>query len=623
MAHFIEQYIHTINHCDDYDLLACELSLCIRKNIVNHVSTNIKEAIDRLNLNTPYTKFIKSLVWAATVSDHTETSLNLLRYFCNKIVKDYDTLIYEPDEFSLMVITICADDKHFLNKVSDDRKFELYNTLASWYLVRTKDDMTDPFLRQSILASINLILNGKITMQELDFEMRKIYGDINVSDIGTYKAHQVNELIRPFQALFINIIQNTDQINLLEQISFTEWYNRIHEKIQNKALLYKEKFSNQNSYESYYSFLNDMIWGFKSLNDSLSKTGYTNIGNAVVGEYLLNFLRVIHQAYSEYNLSFNEIVIMLRDAQQIYYNSFDVLETAKSLIHNIVNTYCHSGIREDSLVQGEYLTAIKSFLHQDEAFKLWVSTEYIRDSEVYNLWDRVIATYTDCYIKNTLDINLEINSDVATEAKNYQIDDDQTDNDPREDESQYDGPEIEAKQSTKGYKRSSKKQADAERKIYGAYKNYKNNEAKVDSQLTKMLAAAKRAFTQDKTEEIIEGKKFTPIGLLKKILITGAIFNYSKIAGFAYLLVSHTISKKRTAKQKKEILLQIETEIKMMDEKIDDARSDGNRKAKYALMRTKGELERARDKIRYNLTATKEDMRVARTYIDNDSRDNL
>lgn len=622
MAHFIEQYIHSINRCDDYDLLACELSLCIRKNIVNHVSTNIKEAIDRLNLNTPYYKFMKSLVWAATASDHTETSLNLLRYFCNKITKDYDALTLEPDEFSLMVITICADDKHFLNKVPDDRKFELYNTLARWYLVRTKDDMVDPFLRQSILASMNLILNGKITMQELDFEMKKIYGDINVADIGTDKAHQVNELIRPFQALFINITQNTDQLNLLNQISFTEWYDRIHEEIQNKAHLYEKKFTSKNSYESYYVFLNDMIWGFKSLNDNLSKTGYSNIENPVVGEYLLNFLRVIHQAYSEYNLSTNEIAIMLRDAYQIYYNSFAVQDTVKSLIYSIIGSYCQSGIHEEIFVQGEYLVAIKSFLQQDEAFKLWASTQYIRDSQVFNLSDRVIATYANCYIKNTLDIEFDSEPVVVTEAKSNK-DEYLNEADNIEDESHYDGPKIEATQSTKGYSRSSKKQADAERRIYGAYKNYKNNEAKVDSQLTKMLAAAKRAFTPDKTEEIIEGKKFTPIGLLKKILITGAIFNYSKIAGFAYLLVSHTISKKRTVKQKREILLQIETELKMMDEKIEDARSDGNRKAKYALMRTKGELERARDKIKYNLTATKEDMRVARRYINNDKRDNL
>ena len=40
-------------------------------------------------------------------------------------------------------------------------------------------------------------------------------------------------------------------------------------------------------------------------------------------------------------------------------------------------------------------------------------------------------------------------------------------------------------------------------------------------------------------------------------------------------------------------------------------------------MRTKAELERAKNKIKYNLTATKEDMRVAKKYVNNKYRDNI
>ena len=638
MAHFVEQYTHLLKGCDDYDSLANAINICISKNIINSVSTDIKEAIDRLGSNTPYYNFMKTMVWAASVSDHTETSLNLLRYFCNKIVKEFDSLTIEPDEFSLMVITICADDKQFLNKVTDDRKFELYNTLASWYLCRVSADVIDPNLREHIILSMNLILGGKISMQELDWEFRDIYSNVKPIDVGTAKAHKVNEVIRPFQALFINIIQNMDQPTLLHDISAEEWRNKIHKKIEEKAKLYEKKFGIKDSYRIYYTFLNDLIWGFKYLNDELSKTGYSNIENPVVGYFILNFLRVLHHNYSENNLKVTQVVILIRDAQQIFYESFAILDTTKDLINIIITSYCETGDWEDSLVQGEYLAAIKTFLHQDEAFKLWADELPPKHAVL----DRIYATYIDCYAKNTLDISIdskenESNVEIATEAKSdrsrtdkdadYYEDSEedsqtQEDDEPVEDEP-YDGPDIEAKQSKKGYKKSSKLQSESERKIYGAYKKYKDNESKVDSQLSKMLTAAKKAFSQDKTEEIIEGKKFTPIGLLKKILVSAAIFNYSKIAGFAYLLVSHTISKKRTAKQKREILLQIETEIKMMDEKIEDARSDGNRKAKYALLRTKSELERARDKIKYNLTATKEDMRVAKAYINNDKRDNL
>ena len=69
--------------------------------------------------------------------------------------------------------------------------------------------------------------------------------------------------------------------------------------------------------------------------------------------------------------------------------------------------------------------------------------------------------------------------------------------------------------------------------------------------------------------------------------------------------------------------LEIDSEIKMLDEKIEDARGDVNRQAKYALMRTRSELIRARDKIKYNLTATKDDIKTAKSYLSRRDRDNM
>ena len=175
---------------------------------------------------------------------------------------------------------------------------------------------------------------------------------------------------------------------------------------------------------------------------------------------------------------------------------------------------------------------------------------------------------------------------------------------------------ISSSLSNKGYSKFSKKQADGQRKIYNAYKKYKNAEDKVDSQLSKMLSAAKRAFIGQTTEEeIIEGKKFTPIGLLKRVLRTAAVFSFGKVSGFIYLVVSHALNKKRTDAKRREILAQIEEEIAMLDEKIADATADGNRKAKYALMRTRSELNRAKNKIKYHLTATQNDIRRAKSFI--------
>jgi len=705
MAQLLEQYINRITTCENYDSLADVVDLCVRKNVINHVYPDLQNAVDSLGFSTSYSRFVRSLVWASTISEHCESSLNLLRYFCNKLVSNFDNLVFELDDFSLMVAAICADDKTFISKLPSEKKDVLINTLCQWYLARTDEDINNPVLMEQIRVSIDLIIQGK-TMEELDSYFKNKY-EIDLSKDKDY--HKINEIIRPFQALFINICHNIDHSTLLNQLNVTEWGNLIDEKMRELANRYSKVSKNKTSSDVYLMFFNDIIMGFHELKTRLASTGYVNVANPVVGQFMLGFLNTIHFNYTENELSTKEISMLLRDAKTLFFSSFAIPETVQTIINSIVGSYTESGDYEDVFLRGDYFEGIKSYLHNDEAFKLWV--EFTENTKHSSIPDRVYATYLHKYLNPELELaekligTLEQEMDVATEARgrnrvyavnsrtnlgddksedeesNYEEeyeeeppkvkkkrvkkkpikkeeepdyeeeneeftedDSEYEDEEPRDDrksssnngnrgptrieedpeyEKNYDGPEIEAKQSTKGYKKASKVQSDGERKIYNAYKKYKDSEAKVDSQLSKMLSAAKRAFSQDKTEEIIEGKKFTPLGLLKKILITGAIFNYSKTAGFIYLLVSHTISKRRTKKQKSEILLQIETELKMMDEKIEDARGDGNRRAKYALMRTKTELERARDKIKYDLKATKEDMRIAKKYVNNEYRDNV
>ena len=614
MAHFVEQYIHAIQTSDDYDMLTHQIEIGISKNILNHISTDIKEAIDRLNVDTPFYDFIKMMVWASTVSDHTETSLNLLKYFCNKVASQFDSLSFELDEYSLMVITICADDKSFISKITEDRKIELANTLCRWYLVKTERDNESHVVDGLFHQSIDLILQG-YNIDQLDRYFEGKYKDI-CSEYKDYGDHVVNEIVRPLQALFINIIQNIDQEELLFQLSTEEWINRVDAIITEKSDLYATKGSSKDPKE-YKLILHDLIFTFDDFNKDFSAMGYTGFNNPSVGKFIWFFLEDLHQQYNRDNVTLDEIKFLVREAQRIFLDNFSVSEECRTVLNTVINTYCDSPSHEDSLMQDQYLEAIKMYLKQDSMFMTWYG-DY-KDNNKEALFDRVISTYINDYMNPNFTIidNLIQASEAAVmEAKSEQWDpDENNDEDSSNTEEEYTGPEIDAKQSSKSYNKGSKMQADAERKIYKGYKNYKNNEAKVDSQLSKMLTSAKKAFAQDKTEEIIEGKRFTPIGLLKKVLITAAIFNYSKVAGFVYLVVSHTLSKKRTEKQKNEILIEIDTEIKMLDEKIEDARGDGNRQAKYALMRTRSELIRARDKIKYNLTATKQDMKTAKSYV--------
>jgi len=144
-----------------------------------------------------------------------------------------------------------------------------------------------------------------------------------------------------------------------------------------------------------------------------------------------------------------------------------------------------------------------------------------------------------------------------------------------------------------------------ERKIYKAYKTYKDAEEKVDSQISKALNGMKNVITGDTTSEIIEGKKFSAIGLLKKLLTTVAIFSYSKIAGVIALVVRYALKKKTKDAERSKILMELETEIEMITEKIEDAKGDDNREAKYSMMRTKKELETAYKRISLGLDADK------------------
>lgn len=163
----------------------------------------------------------------------------------------------------------------------------------------------------------------------------------------------------------------------------------------------------------------------------------------------------------------------------------------------------------------------------------------------------------------------------------------------------------------------SKKMESAQAQIYHAYKNYKNAEQKIDSQISKMLQACKRLAIGDTRTEIIEGKKFSAIGLLKKALSTAAIFAFGPIKGIILLVVRYALKKKTTTAERRKILTELQVELEMINEKINDAKGDGNRQAKYAMMRTKAEIEAAIGQIKYGLEVDQRNMEGAKNALNN------
>lgn len=156
---------------------------------------------------------------------------------------------------------------------------------------------------------------------------------------------------------------------------------------------------------------------------------------------------------------------------------------------------------------------------------------------------------------------------------------------------------------------------DASKKIYKAYKSYKDAEEKVDSQITKACRGIKNVVTGDVRTEIIEGKKFSAIGLLKQILGTVGLFAFGPVKALIAIVIKYALKKSTTVSERKKIIMELEGELTMINEKIEDAKGDGNREAKYAMMRTKIELENALKRIKYGLEADQRSIDTAKSTI--------
>ena len=141
-----------------------------------------------------------------------------------------------------------------------------------------------------------------------------------------------------------------------------------------------------------------------------------------------------------------------------------------------------------------------------------------------------------------------------------------------------------------------------------AFVKYKENEKEVDSKLANLTKTIKRCITEKKQAIIINGKKSSIIGTMVKVLAGIGIFHYSKIAALMALVVNHYASTAIDAGMRSEsqrFYHMLENELVMIDEKIQDASADGDRDAKYQLMRTKMEIEDAKRQLEYNLMGAK------------------
>ena len=134
------------------------------------------------------------------------------------------------------------------------------------------------------------------------------------------------------------------------------------------------------------------------------------------------------------------------------------------------------------------------------------------------------------------------------------------------------------------------------------------NAAKAVTQIPKNIMdsinqVAKDMETKDvekrKDRMIDPGYRKKIISNLKKAVLYGSV-TYVNLALLPVTLVLRHFSKSKDRRIRNELISELETEIKIVEEKINDANSNGDQKEKYKLMRIKSSLERETMRVKTN-----------------------
>ena len=223
-------------------------------------------------------------------------------------------------------------------------------------------------------------------------------------------------------------------------------------------------------------------------------------------------------------------------------------------------------------------------------------------------------------IGNWATIQINLANDALTKSK---IDDDRVKLNEMEKPDDINGKRVyamEALFSARNKQKASTGLFRAKNKVTNGYIAYKNAEDSVDKQLSGMIQMVKRGFTGDTRQQLIEGKEYSLIHILKKALATAAIFSFSKMGALIYLITGKYLSKKTKRTERRKLLLELQEDLSIIDEKIEDAKADGNKDAKYALMRTKAQLQTAFKRLKSGVAADEKSNATAASLL-NDNRD--
>ena len=646
---------------NNYQILLAALETTnTMKKLANHCRTAIHtkefepfsekymDLVERLPIDLGIIDLADSLTWAVyTTNEESNTGMEILTALANRYIREKDSIIIEDSDLFNLTMFIATDRPlELLQKLDRDHRLGLVRAIG-WYFM----ELVEYDGWQNEIDDYNIYINIMCEKFIEEKDVLQIISEMK-QEVG-YDHRNINDLIH----FISNLIQGNDKKALIKNMCRTKMSDM---KVSEDDALLNEMvdlYGNRMTRTELSWLLTSIDTNFRAYVESTRHMGEIKLPSYEMGSLIWNLcsdFTNLNVAMGDDGRLDQEIIehafTGVYDRLRQYYYATNEVE---QILLDVIRSYRKHG-GDLGWLSSIYLKSIKLYLLKDEAFKMFY--EDLGDGITTRLkleaddaeFRKLLYRYTGLDIIE--DVGEQAYESVSGEKKlirrereleqrereldererrlaertnskkkktDPEDEEDTEDEDEEEDKKNVDY-EIDASQSTKGYKKSSKTVSDASRNIYRAYHKFKRSESAVTSQLDKMLSDAKTAFAGgDKTEAILSGKRWTPMLILKQALRTAAVFSFSKIAGIIYLVSTVALDKRRTDRQRRAILGELDTEIRLIEEKIEDARGDGNRQAKYALMRTKGELERARDKIHYNINASADDMNKVREIIRN------
>lgn len=129
---------------------------------------------------------------------------------------------------------------------------------------------------------------------------------------------------------------------------------------------------------------------------------------------------------------------------------------------------------------------------------------------------------------------------------------------------------------------------------------------KLNKLVSTAIAALKKIFISDDREEIIKGGLPKASRLFKLSLTHILLLGVAPSLAVVSIISTYIYNNRLRKRERDKLLNELKAELELVEEKLKDADSAGDKKAKYALMRVRQAINKDIDRIRYRLRLDEE-----------------